>query len=133
MALLSLTFNHNNVSLRADPLDFRSLLQIIAVGVVGGAALVRARVLKGKAGEAKGACGVFNICGIDFYTVAMSPVKQLGEGLIGLFAFNKPPLNLRYGVPYHLAVQLGAVIDQSQLRERRSDETRWLAADPASG
>lgn len=58
MLHLPLTFNHNNVCLRADPLDFGRLLQRIAVGVVGSAALVHARVIEAEAREVNGASGV---------------------------------------------------------------------------
>lgn len=124
MLPLPLTFDHNNVCLRADPLDFWRLLQFIAVGVVGSAALVRARVVKGEASEVNGASGMCYICGIYLDTVVPCPVKELGEGLIGLLTLYKPPLHFRDGVPYHLTMQLCTVIEQLHLREGRLDEAR---------
>lgn len=59
-----LTFDHNNVCLRADPLDFGHLLQFIAVGVIGSAALVRAGVVEGEASEVNGARGVRYVRGV---------------------------------------------------------------------
>lgn len=122
--LLSLTFDYNNVCLRADPLDFWRLLQFIAVGIVGSTALVCARVVEVEASEVDGAGSMCYIGGIYLYTVTPCPVKELGEGLIGLFTLDKPPLHLRNGVPYHLTMQLYAVIGQLHLRQGRLDETR---------
>lgn len=124
MLPLPLTFDHNNVCLRADPLDFWRLLQFIAVGVIGSAALIRARVVEGEASEVNGAGGVCYVCGIDLHTVVPCPVKELGEGLVGLFALYKPPLHLGDGVPDHLTVQLCAVTDQLHPRQGRLDEAR---------
>lgn len=72
---LPLTFHHNNVCLRADPLDFGRLLQLVAVRVVGGAALVHARVIEGEASDVNGTRGVSYVCGIDLHTLVSSPVK----------------------------------------------------------
>lgn len=124
MLPLPLTFDHNNVCLRADPLDFWRLLQFIAVRVVGSAALVRARVVEGEASEVNGASGMCYVCGIYLDTVIPRPVKELGEGLVGLFTLYKPPLHLGDGVPYHLTMQLCGVADQLHLRQGRLDKTR---------
>lgn len=124
MLPLPLTFDHNNVCLRADPLDFWSLLQFVAVGVVGSAALVRARVVEVEASEVNGASGVRYICGVYLHTVIACAVKELSEGLVGLFALYEPPLDLGDGVPYHLTVQLCAVTDQLHPRQGRPDEAR---------
>lgn len=124
MLPLPLTFNHNNVCLRADPLDFWRLLQFIAVGVVGSAALVCARVIEGEASEVNGARGMCNICGIYLHTVVPCSVKKLGGGLVGLLTHYKPPLHLGNGTPYDLAMQLRAVIYQLHPREGRLDKTR---------
>lgn len=121
---LPLTFNHNYVCLRADPLDFGRLLQFIAVGVVGSAALVRARVVEGEASEVDGARGVRYVGGIDLHALVPGPVKELREGFVGLLALYEPPLNLGDGVSYHLAVQLCVIIDQLHLRQRGLGETR---------
>lgn len=106
MLPLPLTLNDNNVSLRADPLDFWRLLQFIAVRVVGCPALVCARVVEGEASEVNGASGVCYICGVNMNPVVPRSIKELSVGLIVLLAFNKPPLHLWNGVPYHLAMQL---------------------------
>ena len=119
---LPLTFNHNNVCLRADPLDFWRLPQFVAVGVVGSAALVRARVVEGEASDVNGASGVCYVCGVYLNVVIPSAIKELREGLVGLFALYEPPLHLGDGVPYHLAVQHGAVAHQLHLRQGRLDE-----------
>lgn len=72
---LPLTFHHNNVCLRANPLDFGRLLQFVAIRVVGGAALVHAGVIEGEASDVNGARGVSYICGIDLHALVSSPVK----------------------------------------------------------
>lgn len=124
MLLRPLTFDDNNVCLRADPLDFWRLLQFIAVRVVGSAALICARVVEGEACEVNGASGVRYICGIYLHTVIPCPIRELGEGLVGLFTLYKPPLHLRDGVTYHLTMQLCAVTDQLHLRQGRLDKAR---------
>lgn len=111
MLHLPLTFNHNNVCLRADPLDFWRLLQRIAVGVVGSTALIHARVIECEASEVNGASGMDYIRGIYLHTVIPCPVEELGEGLIGLLALNEPPLHFRDGVSYHLTMQLCTITD----------------------
>lgn len=124
MLPLPLTFNHNNVCLRADPLDFWHLLQIVTVRIVGSSALVRARVVEVEARDVKGASGVCYICGINQHTVIICPVKELGEGLVGLFTLYKPPLDFRDGVPNHFTVQLCAVTDQFHPRHGGFDKSR---------
>lgn len=125
MLCLQLTFDHNNVCLRADPLDFWRLLQFIAVRVVGSTALIHARFIEGEASEVNGASGMSYICGIYMHMVVPCAVKELGEGLVGLFTLYKPPLHLRDGVSYHLTMQLCAVTDELRLRQRRLDKPRW--------
>lgn len=124
MPSLPLTFNHNNVCLRADPLDFWRLLQFVAVGVIRSAALVRAGVVEAEASEAHGARGVRCVCGIYLHAVVPRPAEELREGLVGLVALDEPPLHLGDGVPYHLTVQLCAVTNQLYLRHGGLDEAR---------
>lgn len=114
---LPLTLNDNNVSLRADPLDSRRLLQLIAVRVVGCPALVRPRVVEGEAVYVNGASGVGYVCGINVYALVPCPVVQLGVGLIVLLPLYKPPLHLRDGVSYHLTVQFCIIVSESELRQ----------------
>lgn len=122
---LPLTFHHNNVRLRADPLDFGRLLQLVAVGVVGSAALVHAGVTGAEASDANAASGVSYIRGIDLHALASRPVKKLGGGLAGLFALHEPPLHLGDGGPYDLTVQLCAVTNELRLRQGTPNEPRW--------
>lgn len=122
MLRLQLTLDHNNVCLRADPLDFWRLLQFIAVGIVGSTALIHAGVIEGEASEVDGASGVGYICGVYAHTVVPCAVKELGEGLIGLFTFYKPPLHLRDGASNNFAVQLCAVTGELHLRQGRLDK-----------
>lgn len=125
MLPLPLTFDHNNVCLWTDPLDFWRLLQFIAVWVVWSTALICAWVVKGEAREVNGASGMYYICGIYLDTVISCPVEELGKGLIGLFTLYKPPLHLRDGIPYHFAMKLCAVTNQLHLRQGRLGKTRW--------
>lgn len=130
---LPLTFHHNNVRLRADPLDFGRLPQLVAVGVVGSAALVHAGVIEGEASDVNAASGVSYIRGIDLHALVSRPVKKLGEGLVGLFPLHKPPLHLGDGGSYDLTVQLCAVTDEPHLRQGTLNEPRWgqVSVSPA--
>lgn len=99
-----LTLNDNKVSLRANPLDSGCSLEFVAVRVVGCPALVRSGVVESEAGEVYSARGMGYVCGVNVYALLPCPVVQLGIGFIVLLPLYKPPLDLRYGVPYHLAV-----------------------------
>lgn len=123
---LPLTLNDNNVSLRADPLDSRRLLQLIAVRVVGCPALVHPRVVEGEAVYVNGASGVGYVCGVNVYALVPSPIVQLGVGLIVLLPLYKPPLHLRDGVSYHLTMQFCIIVSESELRQGRLDEASWV-------
>lgn len=122
---LPLTFHHNNVCLRADPLDFGRLLQLVAVGVVGSTALIHAGVIESEASDVNAASGVSYVRGIDLHTLVSRPIKKLGEGLIGLFPLHKPPLHLGDGVSNYLTVQLCTITSELHLRQGALNEPRW--------
>lgn len=122
---LPLTFHHNNVRLRADPLDFGRLLQFVAVGVVGSAALIHAGVIESEANDVNAASGVSYVRGIDLHTLVSRPIKKLGEGLIGLFTFHKPPLHLGDGGSNDLTVQLCTITSELHPRQGALNEPRW--------
>lgn len=126
MLHLQLTFHHNNVCLRVDPLGFWRLLQFIAVRVVGSTALVHAGIIEGEASEVNSAGGVRYICGIDMHTVIPSPIKELCEGLVGLLTLYKPPLHLRDGVSYYLTMQLCTATGKLHLGEGRLNKSSWV-------
>lgn len=117
-----LTLNDNKVSLWADPLDSRRSLELVAVRVVGCPALVRPRVIESEACEVNGARGVGYVCGINVYALVPCPVVQLGIGFIVFLPLYKPPLHLRDGVSYHLAVQLRVIVSKPELGQGRFDE-----------
>ena len=119
-----LTFDHNNVCLWADPLDFGRLLQLIAVGVVGGTTLVGARVVEAEFSEVDGARGVCEVRGVHLHAVVPCTVKQLSKGLVGLMALYEPPLHLGERGAHHLTVQLSQARDDLCLGQGTLDEAR---------
>lgn len=131
---LPLTFHHNNVRLRADPLDFGRLLQLVAVGVVGSAALIHAGVIESEASDVNAAGGVSYVRGIDLHTLVSRPIKKLGEGLIGLFPLHKPPLHLWDGGSNYLTVQLCTITSELHSRQGALNEPRWgqVTVSPAN-
>lgn len=90
---------------------------MVAVRVVAGPALVRARVVAREVGDVDGAGGVQVVGGVDFDTVLPCTIPKLSIGLVWLVPL-KPPLDLRDGIANRLAVQLDAVLSQSLLRQR---------------
>lgn len=73
-----------------------------------------------------GAGGVCDVRGVYLHAVVARPVKELRGRLVGLLALYEPPLYLGDGVAYHLAMQLGAVVEQLGDGEGRLDEARCV-------
>lgn len=98
-----LTFDDNYVCLGTNPLDFGTLRQVVAVRVVAGPTLIRARVADCEVRDEDSTGRMLIVGGMDSDAVLPSTIPQLGVGLIRFVSF-KPPLDLWDGAANCLTV-----------------------------
>lgn len=99
-------------------------MQVVAPRVVAGPALVGAGVVQRQPSDSQHAHAVGAVCRVDGDAALAGAVPQLPEGVAAV-DLRVPPLDLRRGVPHHVAVQLKGVARELGLRQGRLDKAGW--------